>query len=269
MHRWQVGDTEIVRVEDLDFALPTDAPVPAWCVPAFAPSVDEVGIAFSALAIAADGLRIVVDPWMANDGPRARPGAEEYARRLLRELGDAGFPPDDVDVVVNTHFDGVGWNTRPEGDGWVPSFPNARYLYPADELAAIDRGEELFRGADFGEVRSVVEIEPVTPPLALTSSVTLDPAPGHNFGHLAVRVESGDDMAVYGGHLFLTPFHVADPESEPTEPDHDRAVETRQQILGELAARHGLLLTTLLGGPGGGRVARDGDGFRLDAQTAG
>jgi glyoxylase-like metal-dependent hydrolase (beta-lactamase superfamily II) len=39
---------------------------------------------------------------------------------------------DRVDVVINTHVhsDHVGWNTKRDGDSWVPTFPNARYLIP-------------------------------------------------------------------------------------------------------------------------------------------
>ena len=264
MHRWQLGEVEIVRHEDLDFAVPSDETVPDWCVPAFAPSSAEVGLAFSALAIAADGQRILVDPWIVNDGPREQPDASEHADRLLTELAEVGFRAEDVDVVVNSHLDGIGWNTRPTDHGWAPSFPNARYLYPADEIAAIDRGTPINGSEALAELRSMVDLEEVTPPFALTPSVTLDPAPGHNYGHVAVRVESGGDIAVYGGHLFLSPFQIASPaRDDPGESEHERAVETRLQILGELGARHGLLLTTLLGGPGGGRVVADGDGFRL------
>jgi len=34
--------------------------------------------------------------------------------RLLAELTEAGFPPDEVDTVVNTHGDGLGGNTWPD-----------------------------------------------------------------------------------------------------------------------------------------------------------
>jgi glyoxylase-like metal-dependent hydrolase (beta-lactamase superfamily II) len=264
VHRWQVGDVDIVRLEDLDFAVPSEAPVPSWCVPQLAPSVDEVGIAFSALAIAADGLRIVVDPWLANDFPRVEPDAAEHAARLLGELGDAGFPADEVDVVVNTHLDGIGWNTRPAGASWQPSFPNARYLYPADEVAALDAGIPIHGGGDLAVLRTLVELELVAPPRPLTPTVTLVDAPGHNDGHLAVRIEDGGDLAVYAGHLFLSPFHVADPSTVgDDEPVPEVTIATRRAILDELADRDGLLLTTLLGGPGGGRVAREGAGFLL------
>ena len=139
MHRWQVGPVEVVRIEDEAFALPSDRPAPSWAVPAFAPTVNEVALAFSALAIADGDRRIVVDPWLANDYPRYRDDAAARVASLLAELADAGFPADEVDTVVNTHFDGIGWNTRPDPDHpatWTATFPNARYLYPAAELEA-------------------------------------------------------------------------------------------------------------------------------------
>jgi len=264
VHRWSVGDVDIVRVEDLDFAVPSDRPVPDWCVPNFAPSADEVGIAFSALALRSDGVRIVVDPWLANDGPRDQAGAQEHSERLLGELSDAGFPPDDVDIVVNTHLDGLGWNTRPAVDRWVPAFPNARYVYPTDELAAIRRGEPLYGREAFAILDDYVEIEPIDGPMALTTSVTLAPAPGHNFGHLAVRVESNDRLAIYPGHLVLSPFQIDDPDSgEDHNPERTTAIATRRAVLEELAQRSGLLVTTLLGGPGGGVVQPKDSGFSL------
>jgi glyoxylase-like metal-dependent hydrolase (beta-lactamase superfamily II) len=264
MHRWQVGDVEIVRIEDLDFAVPSDRPVPDWCLPDLAPSTDEVGIAFSALALAADGQRIVVDPWMANDGPRAEPDARGHADRLLGELAAAGFPADEVDLVVNTHLDGLGWNTRPTTGGWEPSFPNARYLYPAAELAALAAGEAIEGDAAHAELARLVDIDPVVPPRQLTPSVSLEDAPGHNWGHVAVRVESAGALAIYPGHLVLTPFDIDDPDRpDPDDPQHEIAVVTRRRLLDELAERQGLLLTTLLGGSGAGTVQRDGEGFRL------
>ena len=210
MHRWSIGNVEIVRIEDLDFAVPSDAPVPEWCIPAYAPSTSEVGIAFTVLAIESDGRRIVVDPWLANDFPRKDADASEHAARLLDELATAGFPAESVDVVVNTHLDGIGWNTIPGAEGWTAAFPNARYLYPADELAAIDGGELINGYEGLAELRALRPVEGIEPPLALTSTVSLTPAPGHNFGHVAVRIESDGDLAIYPGHLVLSPFQIDD-----------------------------------------------------------
>jgi len=255
----------VVRVVDDDFALPSDRPVPEWCVGDLSPSRDEVGIAFSALAVAAGGTHIVIDPWLANDGPREGPDAGERADQLLGRLAEAGFPPDEVDIVVNTHLDGIGWNTRPDGDdGWRLSFPNARYLYPGDEVVAIDAGRPITGHEGFARLTQLVDVESVAPPTTLAPGVELVDAPGHNFGHLAVRVESDDALALYPGHLILTPFDIADPDADRSEPPNGHlAPSSRRRMLGELADRGGTLLTTLLGGSGSGRVARAGSGFSL------
>ena len=110
-------------------------------------------------------------------------------------------------------------------------------------------------------------LDPVAPedlPLVVAPGVQLESAPGHCDGHLAVRVTSADALAVIPGHLVLSPLQVADP-SRPADEDPATAEATRRRLLEELADRGGLLVTSLLGGPGGGVVHRDGDGFRLDA----
>jgi glyoxylase-like metal-dependent hydrolase (beta-lactamase superfamily II) len=269
IHRWTVGDATIVRVTDVAVDIPAGAPVPDWAVPHFGPSPDEVGIAFTALAIEVDGRRIVVDPWLANEAARERHDAPEHAAALLGALAEAGVPPDEVDLVVNTHLDGVGWNSKPDGDGgWALSFPHARYLYPEREIAALDRGVEIEGHEGFAGLRQLTAIELVDAPLQLTPSVALVDAPGHNDGHLAVRIESGGDLAVYPGHLVIWPWHVDDPSSgDPAEePRYDELVATRTAIFAELADREGLLLTTLLAGSGAGRVHRHAAGFRLEPE---
>ncbi len=49
----------------------------------------------------------------------------------VRNLAATGFKPEDIDYVMCTHMhaDHVGWNTRLENGRWVPTFPNARYLF--------------------------------------------------------------------------------------------------------------------------------------------
>src|SRR5258708_16828693 len=49
----------------------------------------------------------------------------------MRALKAAGFAVEDIDFVMCTHLhvDHVGWNTRLEGGRWVPTFPQARYVF--------------------------------------------------------------------------------------------------------------------------------------------
>lgn len=265
MHRWRVGDAEIVRFEDTSFALATSYAVPAWMVPEFAPTDAEIGIAFSAIGIVVDGLRIIVDPWLADDGPRDRPDAADHVDALLEQLAAAGFASGSVDLVINSHVDGIGWNTRPDASGdWTPTFPKARYLFPHAELDAIDAAGERYGGEHLAVLREAGLVDPVmTSPHEVSPAVQLVDAPGHNAGHVAVRVESGGDLAIIPGHVILSPIQVDDPGYDAGDVDLADATATRRELLSELADRHGLLVTTLVGGPGGGRVERTGQGFAL------
>lgn len=270
MHRWRVGATQIVRIDAANLTLPTDEPVPAWAVPDFTPTVDQTPLAFTALAIRAGDRRIVVDPWIVDDSPRARPDATAVVDALLEQLADAGFPAEDVDTVIATHVDGIGWHTRPgpDGAGWVPTFPHARYLFPAAELDDIANGVEVFGGEHVGPLLDAGVVDRVDAgarPYAVTAEVTLHDCPGHNSGHHLVRVESGGALAVYPGHLVVSLRQLADPTAADADVDAALATGTRRALFAELADRGGLLLTTLIGGPGGGRVERHGDGYALRA----
>src|SRR3546814_16644332 len=55
----------------------------------------------------------------------------------MRALAGAGLSVEDIDVVMCTHLhvDHVGWNTRLVNGRWVPTFPNARYLFGDREFA--------------------------------------------------------------------------------------------------------------------------------------
>ena len=265
MHRWTVGDVEVVRIEDDDFDLPSDVPVPDWAIEAgLAPSTAATALAFTAYGIRSGDTRIVVDPWIANDFPRSQPDAVDRSTRLLDELATGGFPADEVDVVVLTHVDGRGWMTRPDG---TVTFAEARHLIARDEDAAVRRGDPLFGpyAEPLTAMLDTIAAAPVDPPLRLTGDVSLEPAPGHNFGHLAVRIESDGELAVLAGHLFLTVFEVADPTLAQGDHLPPELEPTRRLILDDLADRDGLLLLPLVGGPSGGagRVERDADGYRL------
>jgi glyoxylase-like metal-dependent hydrolase (beta-lactamase superfamily II) len=250
VHRWTVGDVEIVRIEDDDFDLPSDVPVPDWAIDAgLAPSSTATALAFTAYGIRSGDTRIVVDPWIANDFPRTLPDAEERSTRLLAELAAEGFPTDEVDVVVLTHVDGRGWLTRVDGSA---TFAGARHVIARDEDAAVRHHAPVFGPDPFDDLLDALEAEPIDPPVTLTDEVTLVDAPGHNHGHLAVRIESGGDLAVLAGHLFLNVFEVDDPSLAQGDVLPDALEPTRRHLLDELADRRGLLLLPLVGGAAGG-----------------
>src|SRR6516164_9876356 len=54
----------------------------------------------------------------------------------IGRLKAAGFSVEDIDFVMCTHLhpDHVGWNTRLQNGRWVPTFPNARYVFGKTEF---------------------------------------------------------------------------------------------------------------------------------------
>jgi glyoxylase-like metal-dependent hydrolase (beta-lactamase superfamily II) len=78
---------------------------------------------------------ILVDTCIGNDRRRSVPAWTDMQTPYLERLLGAGVAPEAVDYVLCTHLhvDHVGWNTRQADGRWVPTFPNARYLFHRKE----------------------------------------------------------------------------------------------------------------------------------------
>ena len=79
---------------------------------------------------------IMVDTCIGND-KRGLAFEQWNGRRaaFLQDCAAAGCGPEAIDYVFCTHLhlDHTGWNTRLEDGRWVPTFPNATYLFSTDE----------------------------------------------------------------------------------------------------------------------------------------
>jgi glyoxylase-like metal-dependent hydrolase (beta-lactamase superfamily II) len=261
VQRWHAGGWTITRVADPGFelVLPQDGETQAtlqrspWLFPRFVTDDWALRVGSSAMVLANDTCTVIVDPWLAFDDPA------RFAPRL-EALAEAGWSADHIDIVINSHIDGVGANVDPTTG--APTFKHARYLVPGIEMAALADGHRL--GAegllDIERAGILDRYDNRTEPVP---GVVLDPLPGHNPGHFGVYV--GDPAeAVITGHLFLHPAQIANPQA--ADLDHDpQAVRATRRALLDRCHRDGLLLIApLFEAPGGGTIARDGDGWRLE-----
>ena len=187
-----------------------------------------------------DGLTVLVDTGVGNDRDRpAMPPLDHLDTDFLDALQRAGVAPESVDVVVNTHVhsDHVGWNTKRDGDSWVPTFPNARYLIPeadyryfhpdnADARPRRDRGRA---GAQDGSrivfedsiapVDEAGQIELWSDDHQISESLRLRPAPGHTPGSSVLWLDAGRP-AVFVGDLTHSPMQLHRPD-DPCAFDED------------------------------------------------
>ncbi|MBT6202626.1 MAG: MBL fold metallo-hydrolase [Alphaproteobacteria bacterium] len=187
--------------------------------------------------------------------------------RLLEDIAAAGVRPEDIDFVMcsHLHLDHAGWNTQLIDGRWVPTFPNAKYLFCQEEL---DFAQEEGRKGDsvYGEsVQPVLEAglgEVVAMDFALDDNIMLEPTPGHTPGHVATHLVSQGKRAVMSGDLIHSPFQLPHPEWSPVY-DWDRAMgaTTRRRFLESLADTDTLMMSQHFPAPSTGHVFSKGDGF--------
>lgn len=280
--RWRIGRVTVTRIiENEDTSMGAAVMLPAatpenlagldWLRPRFVTPDGRLVSSIHTLLIESQGLRMVVDTCLGNDKPRIVPLWNQRQGPFLKDLATAGFPRERVDRVICTHLhpDHVGWNTVQVDGRWVPTFPNARYVFSAKDWEWLDQAPVSALGDYCGDsVRPVVDAglaDLVAPDHRLTDEVWLESTPGHSPGHVSVRISSAGEAAVITGDLMHHPAQLARPDwCSPFDFDQARALETRRRFIERYADTPTLVFGTHFATPSAGRIVRDGDAFRLD-----
>jgi glyoxylase-like metal-dependent hydrolase (beta-lactamase superfamily II) len=225
-----------------------------------------------------DGLKVLYDTGAGN--AKERPGIPLFGgldTPFLQRLAATGITPEQVDVVIcsHLHIDHVGWNTRLQGDAWVPTFPNARHLFSAIERDYWDPRGPGPRPTAAGVFVNTNVFEDSVQPLLdsgraelvsaghqVSESITLQMGPGHTPGHLIMDVRSRGESALFVGDILHHPIQVYYPEwNSPFCEDQPQARVTRRRVLNEAAERGAMLVPAHFGGAHYCRVRRAGDAF--------
>lgn len=216
---------------------------------------------------------ILIDSCVGND--KERPTRPNWHLKndsvYLDALAAHGFAPQDIDYVMCTHLhaDHIGWNTRKVRDRWVPTFPNARYVFSRSEYEAWNTPHEKFSRVPYEDsVLPVVEAgqaDLVDNDFALDDEVWLSPTPGHTPDHLAIHLASAGHSAVMSGDLMHSPIQCLYPEWSAW-PDWDAAVakRTRRRFLEQCCEDGTFVCTAHFPLPSAGRVVAEGDAFRFE-----
>ncbi len=178
----------------------------------------------------------------------------------------------DYVLLTHLHTDHCGWNTRLEDSRWVPTFPNAQYFMPrvdADYYASpashnevnipsqgnyedsvapiIEAGLARYIEAEGGMVLGVFEYQPTG---------------GHSLGHMAIRLRSGGQEALFWGDMLHSPAQAPSPEwnsvFDEFLPESEAA---RRAMLAQATDGHPLVLTTHFPSSSAGYVSRQGDAY--------
>ncbi|MFD3588237.1 MBL fold metallo-hydrolase [Streptomyces sp. NPDC058683] len=217
-----------------------------------------------------DGRTVLVDLCTGNGRTGRGPYFDGLDVPYLDRLTAAGVSPETVDVVFCTHFhhDHCGWNTRQSEGRWVPTFPNADYVFAADEYRRWDTARPPhpndFSPNVFDEcIRPVVEAglaRVVALPYEISPSLTVEHAPGHTLGHAVLGLDSGGVRAYFTGDAFHHPVQLTRPELHlPGCDDLETAVATRRALVRRALDEDAFLFPAHFPAPHYGRLALDGD----------
>lgn len=250
----------------------------SWMTPThYDPVLHQVIGSFHSWLIETPDHNVLVDTCVGND--KVRPYRKTFDRMqtpFLERLAAAGVTPDQVDFVMCTHlhFDHCGWNTRLVNGRWVPTFPNARYVFSRTECARWDtRGKPPARGFNHetfdDSVLPVLEAnqaELIDGIHQLNEYLTIEPAPGHTAGNILMKLQSGSQGGVFIGDIMNHPIQVYHPAWNSKFCEHpEEARATRMRVLKESVDRDVMLFPMHFAAPYIGRVfsEREGFGFRF------
>lgn len=286
--RFRIGDaivSPVVEMIDRSFDFLTFFPAATeedlqanldWMAPHhFEAAGRRVLLSMHSWLVEVNGKRILIDGCVGNDKERAaRPDWCGLRTPFLERLAAAGARPEQIDYVLCTHLhaDHVGWNTRLLDGRWVPSFPNATYVFSRREQQFWEEQQAAGTGGPHLQAYrdSVLPVIEAGHALAVEDGheiegrLVLEPAPGHTPGHVAIWLKGAAAPAAFTGDILHHPVQVRNPHwSCMGCRDPHQAAATRRSVLERCADTGATLFPGHFMAPHAARISATGDRFHV------
>jgi glyoxylase-like metal-dependent hydrolase (beta-lactamase superfamily II) len=193
------------------------------------------------------------------------------ATQLESALAEAGFSPDDVTMVIDSHlhFDHAGGNTRLGQGGAVElSFPKATYIVRRGEWDWAHRTNERTSASYFEHnyepLHAAGRLELVDTDVELLDGISLRRTPGHTPHHQGILVESGNQRLFYLADLAPTTSHVPLPWIMGYDVEPLVTLETKRALWAEAADEGWLMMFEHDSVSAFGQIVADGKGYSCE-----
>jgi glyoxylase-like metal-dependent hydrolase (beta-lactamase superfamily II) len=219
-----LGDIEVRHIHAGDFCLDGGAmfgvvPKLLWEKKSAPDSRNRIRLAANSLLVRAHEKNVLIE---TGNGTKWTPklrdiyGIQE-GDPLIENLAAFGVRPDQIDLVINTHlhFDHAGGNTKFLNGKAVPTFPNARYIVQAAEIAHAANPTERDRASyfeeDFLPIQQSAQWQAVSGDAEMLPGISAVRIPGHNADIQAIKLTGGGKTIFFVADLFPTRHHLSLP----------------------------------------------------------
>lgn len=278
----EIGDVQVARVEEMiweisprflfpDLNYEDFEPHRDWLVPHFSTRELKLRLSIHSFVLRTPQHTIIVDTCIGNDRKRDVPLWDHMSSGYLDNLAAQQVDPEQVDYVFCTHMhvDHVGWNTQLRDGRWVPTFPNAKYLFNRKEWEYWKDTEDQNQAEVVKDsLLPIVEAglyEIVEETTAIADGVRLEPTPGHTPGHCSVRLACKGEEAVITGDLIHHPSQIAEPHwGSRVDWDREMGIKTRKAFIEKYADTSTVILGTHFAPPTAVKIRSGKEGFRVE-----
>ena len=224
-------------------------------------------VSFTALLVNTGSKLILIDTGTAGQ-------ITDSAGFMTDNLAAAGVKPDDIDIIIISHFhpdhiDGLktkdGAKVFSKAEIKVPE-PEWAYWMNDAHMSGVPKsvhGYFLNARRIFGDIAK--EVTHFSPGAEVAPGIVSIPAYGHTPGHTAFAIHSGKDSLLVMSDTVRNPYlFVRHPDWQPIfDMDGDMAVKARRHMLDRAAADRMLVEAYHFPFPAVGHILRRGRGYEL------
>jgi len=220
-------------------------PKTLWSRKTPADEQNRIPLAFNCYLIRSDEHQILIETGGGDKmdaRARERMSLPPVPRPLPEVVAEAGFDPERIDIVLNSHlhWDHCGGNTILEGDTVRAAFPRATYYTSRGEWEhahlRLARDRVSYIDANYDPLVEAGRMRLIADGAEIAPGIRMHSAPGHNRDMMVVTAASGgatfcflSDLVPTAAHLH--PTWVAAFDLSPLE-----SIENKVKWLGEAAA---------------------------------
>jgi glyoxylase-like metal-dependent hydrolase (beta-lactamase superfamily II) len=219
MHRITLGNFELTAISDGIYHSDGGAffgvvPKSLWAKRVQPDENNVIAVGLNSIVVRTGEKTVLIETGIGNKMPERMVKIYGQPAKLLDNLSAAGFAPEDIDIVINSHlhFDHCGWNTVLRGATVVPTFPRAKYYVQEGEVQhghlQLERDAISYISANYDPLVESGQMTLLKGDHEIVPGISVKVFPGHTRDMQAIILYSGGKTACYISDLIPTSAHL-------------------------------------------------------------